>query len=189
MRLSEEISQVMSTRLPMELEMTHSNTVTNPMIAKSNGFGTTLLDSTKSKFATDGVVIGNDSGFLGIAKVMKGLAKFLSLLGIEEQGSIFGFSSRSTDGRDLFAQEVNGSIKPAGENIGIAIIGDGAKGEQTCSTRSGTRFTIEGGIGVNGQLHIRGSIGNPSIGMTSSILKESLHFKHGALSGIGLLLG
>ena len=189
MRLSEEISQVMSTWLPMELEMTHSYTVANPMITKSNGFGTALFHSTKSKFATNGVVIGDDSGFLGVAKVMESLAKFLTLLGIEEQGSIFGFSSGSTNGRDLLAQEVNGSIKSGGGHIRIAVIGDGAKGEKTCSTRSGTRFTIEGGIRMDSQLHVRGSIGNTGIWMTRRILKESLHLKHGALSGIGLLLG
>ena len=189
MGFGEEISQVVSTRLPLEVEMAHSNTITDPMIAEGNGFGSTLFAGAKGKFSADGVVIGNNSRFLGIAKVMKSLAQFFALLGIEEQGSVLSFCSRSTDSRDLFTQEVDGPIEFGGWVIRIAVIVDGPKGEESSSTRPGTRFGIKRGIGVNGQLHIRGSIGNPGMGMTSSILKETLNFKHGALSGIGLLLG
>ena len=64
MRFGKKICQIMSPWQLLETKMAHLDPVSDPVVAEGNGLRTPLFALLKCKFATDGVVIRNNSGLL-----------------------------------------------------------------------------------------------------------------------------
>ena len=95
-----EVGKVMLSWFPFQFKMLLGNAVLDPMVTHGDGFGSADFCGLVSNRASGGVVIYN-LGWLGlwVAEVFKNLASDFSVLSVEVQSCIFGFSCGSDYGR------------------------------------------------------------------------------------------
>jgi len=91
--LGEIVSFVRGTQSPEDVILALTNMVANPIEMHVNGFGPFLFDVVIGNSSGCGVVSLYWCGGLGVAQFLEGNVQRTSMLGIEEQGTKFSFSS------------------------------------------------------------------------------------------------
>ncbi len=110
MVLGEVVSQVLSSRAPVNDEVILSDAVTHPIEAHVYGFGAALFDGVINDTCRAGIVRLDGRWGLRMTEISKSGAQPRCVFGIVEQGAHFSFGGRREDDAHDTAWHMYGAI-------------------------------------------------------------------------------
>lgn len=104
------IAQIQCTWGPINMELALADAVFDPEESHVHGFGALLFDGVVGNAVGCGIVGGERSGTLFVAKFFKGDSFRDSLLAIEKESCKFSFRSTCKDVLENFARDSDGAV-------------------------------------------------------------------------------
>jgi hypothetical protein len=184
MVLGEIIVGVLSTALPVEMDVFLKHTILKPVIAHVECFGTAATDLFMKDAVGSGVVSfkGSTAGGLRMPHFQQGGMNGNSVLSVEEKSSNFSFRSRGGNGAQGFAEDMDSAV-----GFGVRRVA-GSRGMCRQKEMAG-RLTASFGknqvgcIRADRQHHVRGVVADGGNGMSGKIVKKHVAGKASFLVG------
>ena len=114
MMLGEVVGFVETSFLPVDVELSLTDTVADPVVAHVDGFGAFLLDGVIGNAGSGGIVSGNRGWRLGVAEFFEGDSDWAGLFAVVEEGRKFSFGGARDDFADELAENVDGAVRGRG---------------------------------------------------------------------------
>ncbi len=191
--LGEVVGEVLDALVPVDVEVTLSGAILDPIVPHVHGFGATLTNRVVGNTSRSGIVGDNGCGALGVAKFRQCVANGFGITTVVEEASELGFSSGGDDFLEAMGDDKDGTVEANLFELDrfAGVVGGRLIAEVEEAGVAGARegFAEVGSITVDMKPHGAGEVGYGGIGVARSVVEKLDNELHGAFGGSTLLCG